>query len=322
MEICSFNFQRQYRYVGRIICLCLLLAGSITISSRFVFGFSPEEKQPPGYQSRTLKFFILQNSAVMTDGSSTTIPFDIFVGEKEPIIKDAYIEITGVTNGANNVTADMRAAQGSVCAQSFATIRAKTFSLDSFGKSNHFRFLYTGIGTLTDASLLYCLQQIIQSPGAYPFEFKANISGADISALSARIVVTYQFTPPTAGNLPASGYIISSIIDTGAEKGAAYNSLLWKGNANNGKVRMQIATSDNISGPWNANTDFKGPSCAGGANDVYPTDLPDVPIEIMCANIHNNKRYFRYKVILCSNDCQNSGSNNPEVVGVMVNWSP
>ncbi len=322
MEIRSFNFQGQHFNVGRVICAILFLAGSLIISSRLVFGFTPEEKQPPGYQTRTLKFFILQNSAVLPDGASVTIPFDIFVGEKEPLVKDAYLEITGITNGASGITADMHAVQGSVCTQSFATIRAKTFTLDSFGKPNRFRILYTGIGTSTDAALLYCLQQIIQSPGAYSFEFKADVSGADISALSAKAVVTYQFTPPTSGSLPASGYVISSVIDTGVEKGAAYNSLMWKGNANNGKVRMQIATSDSISGPWNANTDFKGPSCAGGANDVYPADLPETPVEIMCPNIHNNKRYFRYKVILCSDDCQNPGSNNPEVTDVIINWSP
>jgi len=322
MEIRAFNFKRQYLNVGRIILCALLVAGSLIISSRLVFGFTPEEKQPPEYQTRTLKFFILQNSAVMAGGSTVTVPFDLFIGEKEPQIKDAFIEITGAANGSNSITADIHAIQGSICTQAFATVRAKTFTLDPFGKSNNFRFLYTGSGTATDAALLYCLQQIIRSPGTFAFEFKADISGADVSALSARIVVTYQFTPPKSGSLPASGYLISSIIDTGVEKGAAYNSLMWRGIANNGKVRMQIATSDNISGPWNVNADFKGPSCAGGTTDIYVADQPDTPVEIMCPGIHNNKRYFRYKIILCSDDCQNPGSNNPEVTDVVVNWSP
>lgn len=326
MEICPFNIKRQYFSIGRIIFFNLILAGIFLVSSRLVFGFAPEEKQPPDYQIRTIKFFIFQNSPVALDGNSTTASFDIFIGEKDPVIKDAYIEISGVTTGANDIiagiTADIRAVQGSDCIQPFATPRASSFSLEPFGKMNNFKILYTGIGTTTDSSLLYCLERIIRSPGAYPFESKVDIAGADVSALSAKMVITYQFTPPTSGTFPVSGYVISSTFDTwdGIEphKGVAYNSMTWKGNSNGGKIRMQIATSDNILGPW----EFKGPSCSGVSGDEYTLNLPDEPVEIMCANIHNDKQFFRYKIILCSDDCQRAGSATPEVTDVVVNWSP
>jgi hypothetical protein len=320
MEICPFNFKRQHFSIGGIICLFLILTSTLIISGRMVFGFAPEEKQPPSYQSRTLKFFIFQNPAVMVNGNFSTTSFDIFIGEKGPIIKDAYVEITGVTNGANDIVADIRAIQGSDCVQFFATARARSFNLDSFGQPNHFNFLYAGTGTSTDASLLYCLQRIIQFPGTYPFEFKADVSGADVSALHARMVITYQFTPPTSGSLPVSGYVISSTVDTGITKGAAYNSLMWKGSLNGGKVRFQLATSDFSLGPW-SNSDFKGPDCT---STTFYEPAANTPIEVSpsCASIHNNKQYFRYKAVLCSSDCFSPGSNNPQVNDVIVNWSP
>lgn len=317
MEIRSFNFKRQYFNVSGIIRSLLFVAGVLVISSRLVFGFAPEEKQPPNYQIRTLKFFIYQNPNTMAGGSSSgIIPFNIFIGEKDPVIKDAYIELTGVTSGPSDITIDTRAIQE---ADSFATVRAKTFSLGSFVKSNHFKFLYAGNAGLDDSSLLYYLQRIIQAPGSYSFEFKADIAVASVSALRARMVITYQFTPPTSGALPVSGYVISSTFDTGQIQGAAYNSLMWKGNTNGGKVRLQLATSTIETGPWN-DVDFKGDNC--DSNSYYePAD--DTPIEInpLCAGIHNNKQFFRYKIILCSLDCEGAGDFNPEVTGVVVNWA-
>lgn len=320
MEIRSIDFKRQHFNIGRIICAILFLAGALLISGRLVFGFAPEEKKLPEFQTRTLKFFIFQSSNVMAGGSSSgIIPFDIFIGEKDPVIKDAYVEITGVTEGSNNITEDIRAVQE---LDSFATVRAKSFSLDSFGRPNHFSFLYAGNGITGDASLLYYLNRIIQAPGTYLFEFKADVLGANISALRAKMVITYQFTPPSSGTFPVSGYVISSTFDTGITGGAAYNSLMWRGSANGGKVQMQIATSDNVLGPWDANADFKGPSCSGGSGDVYTLNLPDQPAEIMCPDIHNNKRFFRYKIILCSDNCLNAGSATPDITDVVVNWSP
>jgi prepilin-type N-terminal cleavage/methylation domain-containing protein len=42
------------------------------------------------------------------------------------------------------------------------------------------------------------------------------------------------------------------------------------------------------------------------------------------AHNHNNKRYFRYKAILCSNStCSEPGGNfTPQINDVIVNWSP
>ncbi len=126
------------------------------------------------------------------------------------------------------------------------------------------------------------------------------------------------------------GYVISSTIDTGVVNGAAFNSLMWKGNLNNGKVQMQLATANCAGGQsdypvcsigsWgDSNTPFRGTDCSSSTSFEL---LSDTPAEIMCAADHNNKRYFRYKITLCSNDCITSGPNNPEVTDVIVNWAP
>ena len=303
-----------------IICLLLFFVGVLMFAGQSVFGLGPEEQQPPSKQMRTLKFSIFQNPAVLVNGNSTTTPFDVFIGEQSPIIKDAYIEIKGVAQEATSqITADIRSTSAAVCDEAFATSRGKTFNIDSTGQSNHFQILYAGNGTSTVSSLVYCLGQIIQSPGTYSFELKTGVSGADVSALQARMVITYQFTPPSAGNYPATGELISMVFDTSIE-GAAYNSLMFKGTKPAGtKVRFQFSTSNNSSGPWSY---LGGATC--NSSDWYDVSAADSPVEITCAPAnHNNQRYFRYKIQLCSlSDCLNAGSDTPSVTDAVVSWSP
>lgn len=157
------------------------------------------------------------------------------------------------------------------------------------------------------------------SNGTFPYTLNIIPSGVTISGLGAILTTTYRYKPPSCGGLPPTGEMTSVVFDTAAS--AAYNSFLWQGsvNAGTGRVRFQLATSNSSSGPWN----FKaGTGCSN--SEWYDPGGPDTPIEITCnADNHNNQRYFKYKVQICSNsDCSTAGSISPTVNDVIVNWSP
>jgi hypothetical protein len=108
------------------------------------------------------------------------------------------------------------------------------------------------------------------------------------------------------------GVLDSSTFDTGVAFGAQFNSILWQGDQPGGTaVRFQFSASNSSSGPWN----FSGPdgtdttSYSGGPNTSLKLD----------SSLYNNRRYFRYRVILVSNQAQ---TISPRVDDVMVNWSP
>lgn len=316
-----------------ILPVSFLLAA---LSAAFFFYANALSTEETSSKIKTIKFFIFQEPAVLVTPSSTTTAYSIFIGEQSPIIKDAYIEIRGVSKptASQTITADVRATSGATCTEAFGTPRSRSFTLDTTGQGNHFTILYTGTGTSSVSSLLYCLANIITSPGSYPFELKVDISGADVSALQARMVITYQFTPPAVqtGGFVATGNIISSTFDTYAVNGAAFNSIIWKGTkpppGNTTKVRLQFAASNCSNGASNP------PACTTGSwnyigggtcsqSDYYEPNS-DAAMELKCFSDFNNMRYFRYKVILCSNTTCTppGGSGTPQVDDVIVNWSP
>ncbi|MBI4993607.1 hypothetical protein HZC33_01435 [Candidatus Wolfebacteria bacterium] len=139
---------------------------------------------------------------------------------------------------------------------------------------------------------------------------------------------THRYKPPSCGiGYQPTGTIESSVFDTGAANGVGFNFIMASGTTPFGtKFRAQIATSNNSSGPWN----YLGPSCT---NSDYYFDAGFAPFpgigdspataEIGCQNNHNNKRYFKYKIILCSaNDCVSQGTDTPQIDKIIINWSP
>lgn len=62
---------------------------------------------------------------------------------------------------------------------------------------------------------------------------------------------------------------------------------------------------------------YIGPN--GGQDSYYATTGPGVPVPVVTAH-HNNKQYYRYKVLLEFIDL--GGSTKPVVDDVIVNWSP
>lgn len=152
-------------------------------------------------------------------------------------------------------------------------------------------------------------------------------------------------TAIVASGLPITGSLDSAVFDTfnggGALQGPAYNSIMWKGTEGTGKVRFQFATSDCSNGKTDPPTcssggwTFYGSGDSGvtcNASSWYDTNTsgfgggPDKPVELACSPAqHNNQRYFRYRIQVCSNsdaNCSTSGTVSPVVEDVIVNWSP
>jgi len=131
-----------------------------------------------------------------------------------------------------------------------------------------------------------------------------------------RVKTSWMAGPPP----PVQATLTSNIFDTCYPDiencGAQINTIIWQGTRPVGTtVGFQIATSDNIAGPWEEG-DFLGP---GGVSSVtYESTLvPGYPIKLD-AKHHKNKRYVRYKVFL---DAEEAGST-PIVTDIIINWSP
>lgn len=112
--------------------------------------------------------------------------------------------------------------------------------------------------------------------------------------------------------VPMSGTLESNIYDTGIAAGAQLNSFLWHGSQPAGtQVKFQFASANATSGPWN----FIGPD--GTANSFYT--VPPNTSQPIGFGLHTNRRYFRYKIVLYSDQAQQV---SPRVDEVIVNWSP
>src|SRR3989344_96284 len=129
----------------------------------------------------------------------------------------------------------------------------------------------------------------------------------------------YFFATPnidfsTAGSIKKTasggeGELISSTLDTGAVNGAAFNTIMYLGNAGEG-VKFQIATSSSDSGPWNF---FGSDGSVVSYNPQNQQANPDYPI-LLNLNVSQNLRYIRYKVFLAG--------VNSRADDIILNWSP
>lgn len=159
------------------------------------------------------------------------------------------------------------------------------------------------------------------------------------SAYSTKICASATSSPT---GVAAYGTLTSSLFDSTATTtgGGSYNSIMWDGNQNGslGSVYFQFAASDctngktnapacNDAGVWNF---IGGSTCASGDWFNVPTLL--TPVELVgsgapavnCSNAWNNKRYYRYKVKICSaaNCDAGGGTASPIVQKIVVNWAP
>lgn len=116
-----------------------------------------------------------------------------------------------------------------------------------------------------------------------------------------------------------SGELTSNTFDTGHSDGVAFNSIVWQGSIGQvgNHVKFQLAASNADSGWGAASGDgaFLGPN---GSSDYYDSTIADTSIPIVAAN-HNNKRYYRYKIVL---ERAEGNSQSPVVTDVAINYSP
>lgn len=260
------------------------------------------------------KFFVSQRLNNLPSGTVESNDFSVTVSGQDIAIRSAFIRIHGIARGTGVGTIEVSV----VNRGQPANYKIYNLDLSSSQSRTGFRILHNASGDIPSSDF----------PGVGDYTLYVRCTGFDVGLLGARLTLTHQYRN-TAGGLPVSGYLISSTVDTEVTGGVAFNSLLWKGDLNGGKIKMQIATSDCQGGQSNyplcnmgtwgdAGTPFLGSDCTIGTS--YEP-FANTPLEIKCATEHNNKRYFRYKITLCSNDCVTNGLNNPEVTGVVVNWS-
>ncbi len=115
----------------------------------------------------------------------------------------------------------------------------------------------------------------------------------------------------TLATTTSSGFLISSILDSGVLQGVNFNSLIWQGTLCSGcQVKIQLASSNSPSGPWN----YYGPL----SQDDYYTPLPGEPVTLPFSgsSAHQNKRYIRYKIELIP-----SNGQSPVVESISINYS-
>lgn len=171
-------------------------------------------------------------------------------------------------------------------------------------------------------------------PGSVIYQVKINPTTGDFSDYAWNDIagwISFCGTPGGGGGCASStyaykvntlwratstsGYLDSSIYDTGVSGGAQINYILWKGNLPSGtEVRFKLASSNSSSGPWN----FIGPNGLTDDSDYYGPVPPNSSYKINYI-LHSNHRYFRYRIILVSDQAQ---KNSPRVDDIIINWSP
>lgn len=312
--VSNINIPGTYDYTLYLKGTSADSTGSFSISSAKLI-LTYEYSSPETDLIKTTKFFVEQKSDNISSGMENAKDFSISISEKQPEIKSVFIEVSGNAKGSGVGTVEISVVdQGSA-----ANYAIYNLDLSPFPGKSKFTVFYDAAANIVSSDF----------PGVKYYTLYFKGAGFDTDLLRAKIIATYKYSTAIAG-LPVSGYIISSTMDTQIIKGAAFNALMWQGNLNSGKVRLQIATSNCPGGQsdyplcsignWgDINTPYAGPDCA---SSTYYEPLPDEPATITCANIHNNKRYFRYKATLCSSaDCATSGLNTPEITDIIVNWS-
>lgn len=258
---------------------------------------------------KTTEFYVADSDAVIS--LPVAQDFLVYIGDNISTVfapvKSAYFKVSGTYTGGGTVTFALNYSN------------YKTFTLPPVSSPTYFELLYSDSTS--------ALQQNSATAGTYYLNFSVSPSGVAIYGGAVRLELTYQYIPPSCNGLPPTGELTSAIFDTTKTDvlKPAYNSIMWKGtfNGGNGRVRFQLATSDSSSGPWNYfGSSDNGVTCNSSA--WYDSGAPDAAAELTCAAAnHNNQRYFRYKIQICSNnDCATSGSISPQVDDVIVNWAP
>lgn len=268
------------------------------------------EMSNEGWSRGSAPVFRLEYAETTTcsSGSYTTVPTVAVTEHWQMADSLNFVEASATTNVASGLTDANATFTPGEARDVLSTTSAVTLTSDKF------------------TEIEYSIQATTASTGGGTYCFRVTNSGS-----TTNFVFTQYPKVTVSAGLTATGSLTSTVFDSGVTDGAAYNSILWKGtlNAGTGRVRFQIATSNCSNGATNAPTCNSGSwSFIGGATcgvgDWYDPGAPDTAAEITCAGAnHNNMRYFRYKIQLCSaSNCTDSGSITPQVDDVVISWSP
>lgn len=253
---------------------------------------------------------MFQENSDTTSGTVLEKNFSFFVGESTPVVQSAFVELKGLAaSGASTQSIDMKIKQ-----QGGSYGGVTTFNFDVPNRAQTFKVRY---------DVTSFMAGIITTAGTYNFtQYVKNNGPSSISVLNAKLIMTYQFTPPSSG-YRSTGYIISSTFDTASTNGAAPNAIMWQGTLpSTSHVKFQFASSNCSNGTTNPPTcttgtwSYIGPD--GTTGTFYEPSNQDVPLELDLST-HNNKRYFKYKVIL---NPTNDASGTPTVTDIILNWAP
>lgn len=292
--------------ISRSLRICFLLL--FLLHSGPVGALAPEET---GFKTKTSKFSAFQETTSTASSTILEKTFTVYMGESLPLIKSAFIEIKGLSDTAASQSIDLQIKQQGDAG--YSNLQTLTFA--SPNRSTHFKLRYNVTSFMASR---------ITASGPYTFVLYLKNNGpAALYALHGRAILTYQFTPPSSGGYRASGYVISSTLDTTNTKGAAPNTIMWQGILPaTSHVKFQFASSNCPSGHTDPPTcttgtwSFIGPD--GTASTFYEPSGPDVALSFDASH-HNNKRYFKYKVTLNpTSDLQQT----PTVNDIILNWSP
>ncbi len=270
---------------------------------------------PSNEKIKTTETLVANSNVIVSTNQSYL--FNLYIGDNltgvpNPV-KSLHFTASGVYTGTGSITFMIDADAGT----------SKTFTLPNVGATpTPFELDYKDTsGKIAPISA-----------GTYSYTLNFNPSGVTIYGLGIKMTETHRYKPPACGGMPAFGILTSAVFDsTGSADGAGYNSVMWKGTlggpgSNEGKVGFQFSASDSAGGPW---TYIGGATCASG--DWFDAPTPGTPVELvgllatdaeLCRSAWNNKRYFRYKIRICSNNCTDAGTYTPTVEDVVVNWAP
>lgn len=272
-----------------------------------------------------VKYHVLQRVAVLS--STVDESFSFYIADPIDEVRSAFIEIKGVSipiaSFTLGVTVNNSATPGAYDA---------TYTINATGRPTSFKINHDVTNYFKNP-----LGGNVRTAGNYTKYIHLN-TNSDIYLVGAKLIITYSWVKPPAvtGAYKPYGDLISSTFDTGSASGAAFNSIIWKGNEPVGtKVKLQIAASNCQNGATNSPTCTAGVWGASGSDYVGSDDIncsasfywePDENTAQdvrKCYSYLNNKRYFRYKVKLCSSaDCATSGDTTPRVDDVVINFSP
>ena len=296
-----------------------ILAGSATVFAQL----APEEVQPTEFQNRTTRSYIYQAENIHIAPEERHVPFMYSISETSPSVQSAFIQITGIAYPAAGTSTP--GVTISMDDETFSTSRAEFFRTNATPRGRSFTLLY-------DVSAYFA--SIVTEPGDYTFIWDALLQNVEYSSLAVELITTYQYEPIDA-LMPIWGTLDSAVFDTGASIGSGYNALMWRGSLgglsfDQGRVRLQLATSHCANGAGNT------PACDDGAlwqfrggalcsaDDWFEMEA-NAPLDLHttgCLSNWNDKRYYRYRVKICSVECSTAGLYPPSVEEVIVNWSP